>query len=156
MDKKPFVPDREEIGGSMIVWLIFVAIFGGSLAYVAHKHSISFAQALHSMFFEEGIGGKVLPVILAVIPIYILVNSGLYKLKKRRFISEGTQLEGDVTGVLKRQKRPDRLEIRLPDGTDILSAGTFENYDVFHLNKCTVYELNGKYIVTELYNKRRY
>ncbi|HOO06420.1 MAG TPA: hypothetical protein PLH83_07990 [Ruminococcus sp.] len=156
MDKKPFVPDREEVAGSMIVWLVFVAIFGGALVYVAHKHAITIAQALHSLLFEEGIGGPVMAAVLVIIPFYILINSGLYKLKKRRFISEGTQLECDVTGVLKRPKRPDRLEIRLPDGRELLSAATFENYDTFHLNKCTVFELNGEYIVTELYHKRSF
>ena len=156
MEKKPFVPDREEIAGSMIIWLVFVAIFAGALMYSANKHGITFVQALHSLLFEEGLEGKVLPIILTVVPFYILINSGLYKLKKRRFIAEGTQIEGDVLGVLRRQKRPDRLEIALPDGKTFLSSGTFEKYDTLHLNKCTVYELNGKYIVTELYNKRSF
>ncbi|MBQ8962046.1 MAG: hypothetical protein IJ071_12675 [Ruminococcus sp.] len=156
MEKKPFITSREEIAGSMIAWLFFVAIFAVALVISAKKQSLTPLQALHSLIFEEGVEGWVLPAILTATPLYILINRAICKSKKRRFISEGTMLEGEIVRTWKSGRGLQRLEIKLPGGETFLSGGTFERYDVIRLNKCTVYELNGEYIVTELYHKRSF
>ncbi|MCR5706927.1 MAG: hypothetical protein K6G82_01485 [Ruminococcus sp.] len=155
MNKKVrFRSEKEDFGAAAVIWGLFLFIGAVSIYLTAKKHDIGVIECLRKLVSEEGIQGKVLLPALFAIPFIMTMRCLLSKVKRRIFLGRGLPVEADIVDVIRKPKRADRLIVRLPDGQEIKSDGFYMSIDTFYFNKCTVYELNGKYIVSEIYNKR--
>lgn len=146
-----FKAAQGDLSTAAVLWALFLFIAGAAIIFTAGKHGISAIECLRRLVFEEGFKGKVLLFGLFAVPLIYTLRCFAYKLKKRRFLEYGVPLVCDIEEVIRRPKRADRLILRLPDGKTIKSDGFYGDHEMFSYKKCTVYELNGRYMVTELY-----